>query len=81
MYRADVGASLGLSCALKSVARLVGLDPVEVDRSAITELPADRLAAYVASDAEVTRELVLRRWPACAPGVDVLELLVASDGA
>jgi uncharacterized protein YprB with RNaseH-like and TPR domain len=70
VYRADVGASLGLSCALKAVARLVGLEPVEVDRSDISGLAPDELVAYVASDADVTRRLVLRRWPACGAGID-----------
>jgi len=70
VYRADVGASLRLSCALKAMARFVGLVPVEVDRSDITGLPAATLEAYVASDAELARALVARRWPAVEPGVD-----------
>lgn len=70
VYRADVGASLRLSCGLKSMARFVGLRPVEVDRSDISGLSADELRDYVASDAELARVLIMRRWPACAPGVD-----------
>lgn len=70
IYRADVGASLGLSCGLKAMARLVGLTPVEVDRSDICGLSPEALHAYVASDAELTRELVLRRWPSCEAGID-----------
>lgn len=61
LYRADVGATLGLRCGLKAMARLVGLDPVEVDRADIAALSAAELHAYVASDAEVTRDLVGRR--------------------
>lgn len=72
VYRADVGAGLGLSCGLKAMARLVGLTPVEVDRSRISELTPEALHDYVASDAELARALVLRRWPACAGGVDVM---------
>lgn len=72
VYRADVGASLGLSCGLKSMARLVGLRPVEVDRSRISELSAATLERYVASDAELARALVLRRWPGCAAAVDAV---------
>lgn len=72
IYRADVGPALRLSCGLKAMARFVGLTPVEVDRSAISDLSATELHDYVASDAQLARELVLRRWPACAAGVDVL---------
>lgn len=74
VYRADVGASLGLSCGLKAMARLVGLRPVEVDRADISGLAPDVLRDYVASDARLTRELALRRWPACAAGVDTIDL-------
>lgn len=61
LYRADVGATLGLRCGLKAMARLVGLDPIEVDRADIGSLTPAELHAYVASDAEVTRDLVGRR--------------------
>jgi len=72
VYRADVGASLRLSCGLKAMARLVGLTPIEVDRSDINGLSPAALHAYVSSDAELARHLVMRRWPAVAPGVDRL---------
>lgn len=72
VYRADVGAGLRLSCGLKAMARLVGLSPVVVDRSDISALSPEALHAYVASDAELTRELVSRRWPACALGIDAV---------
>ena len=46
LFRSDVGATLGLSCGLKSLARLVGLPVVEVDRSRIHELSdAERRAS------------------------------------
>ncbi|MBS1836359.1 MAG: hypothetical protein JST64_01545 [Actinobacteria bacterium] len=70
LYRADVGRSLGFRCGLKPMARLVGLRPVEVDRSGIHELRRSDLHDYVASDARLARELVLRRWPAAAPFAD-----------
>ncbi|MFI5043561.1 MAG: 3'-5' exonuclease [Acidimicrobiales bacterium] len=63
MYRADVGRSLGLPCGLKRLSRFLGLDPVEVDRSLIHELDDDAIREYVASDARLARELVLRRLP------------------
>lgn len=78
VYRSDVGATLRLSCGLKSMARLVGLTPVEVDRTDISSLPADVLHDYVASDAELARALVLRRWPACSSGVDRVPGLLAT---
>ena len=70
VYRNDVGASLHLPCGLKPLARLVGLDPVEVDREAIHALSPAALAEYVASDAVLTRELALRRWPTASRSID-----------
>jgi uncharacterized protein YprB with RNaseH-like and TPR domain len=69
-YQADVGRTLGVSCALKSIARVVGLRAVEVDRERIHELAAAELDAYVASDARLTRLLAVRRWPGIAACVD-----------
>ena len=63
LYRADVGRSLGLPCGLKRLSRFLGLDPVEVDRALIHELDDDAIREYVASDARLARELVLRRLP------------------
>jgi DNA polymerase elongation subunit (family B) len=71
-YQADVGPVLGLSCTLKSVARLVGLEPLEVDASRVHTLGAPALGAYVASDAACTRELARRRWASAAPAIDVV---------
>ena len=42
VYRGDVGRVLRISCSLKSIARLVGLAPVEVDRERIHELAPGR---------------------------------------
>lgn len=70
VYRNDVGASLNLPCGLKRVARMVGLEPVVVDREAIHKLSPDELAEYVASDAVLTRELALRRWPTASLAID-----------
>jgi DNA polymerase elongation subunit (family B) len=72
LYRADVGRLLGLSCGLKPMARLVGLDPVQVDRASLHELSGDEVRAYVTSDARVTRELVMRRMPVAAAFADRL---------
>lgn len=70
LYRADVGRSLGLPCGLKPLARLVGLRPVEVDRRRIHLLDESAVRDYVASDARLARQLVLRRWPAAARFAD-----------
>ena len=72
VYRADVGASLGLPCGLKPLSRMLGLQPVEVDRSAIHELSDSALDEYVASDAILARELALRRWPTACRAVDAV---------
>ena len=69
LYRDDLGRSLGLSCGLKSLSRLAGLHPVEVDRSQIHQLDEDAVRAYVASDARLARQMVDRRMPlASRPG-------------
>ena len=70
LYRADVGRSLGFPCGLKPLSRLLGLAPVEVDRSCIHLLDDAALEAYVASDARLARELVLRRWPVAERATD-----------
>jgi DNA polymerase elongation subunit (family B) len=70
LYRTDLRRVLDVSCSLKSVARLVGLTPVEVDRARIHALDGEALAAYVASDARLARILVERRWPGAARFVD-----------
>lgn len=63
LYRADVGDSTNLPCGLKPLSRFVGLPVIEVDRTRIHELTTEQCRAYVASDAHLARELVLRRWP------------------
>lgn len=72
VYRADVGAFMGLPCGLKPLARLMGISPVEVDRARIHELTAEELHDYVASDAIITRELTLRRWKTAQQSIDSL---------
>jgi hypothetical protein len=72
LYRGDVGRVWGLSCGLKPMAMLVGLAPVEVDRSSVHLLDPADVRDYVASDARVTRALVLRRMPAAAAFADQL---------
>ncbi|HEY8527729.1 MAG TPA: 3'-5' exonuclease [Acidimicrobiales bacterium] len=72
LYRGDVGPALRVSCSLKTIARVVGLAPVEVDREQIHALPEDVLRDYVVSDARLARLLTERRWPAAAPFVDPL---------
>ena len=65
-YQSDVGPALRISCSLKSIARLAGFRPVEVDRQHIHDLASDELEAYVASDARLARLLAERR----RPGID-----------
>ena len=70
LYRADVGTSLRVSCSLKSIARLVGLRPIEVDRTKIHDLTHEALHAYASSDARLARVLTERRWGTAARFVD-----------
>jgi hypothetical protein len=72
LYRGDVGPALRISCSLKSIARLVGLAPVEVDRTRIHDLSNEVLHAYAASDARLARILTERRWATAARFVDKL---------
>lgn len=73
LYRGDVGPALRVSCALKSIARLVGLAPIEVDRERIHELSHEALHAYASSDARLARILTERRWSTAARFVDRFE--------
>lgn len=70
LYKGDVGPALRVSCSLKSIARLVGLAPIEVDRERIHDLSHEALHAYAASDARLARVLTERRWPTAARFVD-----------
>lgn len=70
LYRGDVGPALRISCSLKSIARFVGLAPVEVDRTKIHDLSNEALHAYAASDARLARILTERRWGTAARFVD-----------
>lgn len=66
----DVGRALMLSCSLKTMAAFFGLPAVEVDRGRIHELDPAALAAYVASDASLARELAALRWHAAPRHID-----------
>ncbi|MGB3411525.1 MAG: 3'-5' exonuclease [Microthrixaceae bacterium] len=72
LYRGDVARILGVSCGLKPLSKMLGLGPVEVDRSRIHDLDEIQMRAYVASDARLAREMVLRRMPAAMANVDPL---------
>jgi DNA polymerase elongation subunit (family B) len=72
VYRGDVGPALRISCSLKSIARFVGLSPVEVDRTRIHDLSNEALHAYAASDARLARILAERRWGSASRCIDQL---------
>jgi len=71
LYRADVGRSLGLSCGLKPLARLVGMSPVEMDRARLHLASEEEVTRYVASDARTAVEMVRRRMPAARSQADL----------
>jgi DNA polymerase elongation subunit (family B) len=77
LYRGDVGPALRISCSLKSIARFVGLAPIEVDRERIHDLSNEALHAYAASDARLARILTERRWATASRCVDKLDELFA----
>ncbi len=70
LFRADVVPALGISGGLKTIARLCGLDPVEITGACIHTYAKDQVSAYVASDARCTRQLVLRRWTTALAALD-----------
>jgi DNA polymerase elongation subunit (family B) len=70
VYRGDVGPALRISCSLKSIARFVGLAPIEVDRTRIHDLSNEALHAYAASDARLARILAERRWGTASRCID-----------
>lgn len=74
VYRDDVGPALRISCSLKSIARFVGLAPLEVDRTRIHDLSREALHAYASSDARLARVLTERRWSTAARRVDHLDV-------
>lgn len=80
VYRSDVGLMLRVSCSLKSMARFIGLTPVEVDRTRIHDLSREALHAYATSDARLARILTERRWPSAARHVDRLPQLANGHG-
>ncbi len=78
VYRDDVGPALRISCSLKSIARFVGLAPIEVDRARIHDLSREALHAYAASDARLARVLTERRWTTASRRIDQLPLHAAA---
>ena len=72
VYRNDLTRLLDLSCSLKSVSRLLGYEPIEVEVEQLHDLSPAELRAYVASDARLTRAAALRRWRTATPFVDQL---------
>ena len=70
LFRADVGRTFGLSCALKNLSRLVGLHPVELDRAVLHLAERSAVRRYVASDARLAAALVERRMPGAALAAD-----------
>jgi hypothetical protein len=78
LYRGE-GPTLRVGCALKSIARLVGLMPLEVENSRIQQLSHEALHAHAANDARLARVLTERRWPAAARLVDRLDRLHRLD--
>ena len=70
VFRADVVPALGVSGGLKSIARLCGLNPIQLAAAHLHEYSTDQVNAYVASDAACTRELALRRWDTARLAVD-----------
>lgn len=70
LYRGDVGPAMRISCSLKSIARFVGLSPIEVDRTKIHDLSNEALHAYAASDARLARVLTERRWGTAVRFID-----------
>ena len=62
-----------MSCSLKSIARLVGLVPLEVDRTHIHDLSHEALHAYASSDARLARVLTERRWSSASRFVDRMD--------
>ncbi len=81
LYKSDVGPVLRVSCSLKSIARLVGITPVEVDRERIHDLSREALHAYASSDARLARVLTDRRMPGAARFVDDLDEAATSATA
>jgi hypothetical protein len=77
VYRSDVGPALRISCGLKSIARFVGLNVIEVDREQIHGLSQEALHAYASSDARLARVLSERRWPTARRSIDQAPVALA----
>lgn len=72
VYRSDMGPLLRVSCSLKSIARVMGLRTIEVDRTRMHDLSHEALHAYAANDARLARVLAERRWSSASRHVDRL---------
>ncbi len=72
LFRGDAGRALPVSCGLKNLARMVGLETVEVDRTAIHALSPEELHEYVLSDARLARQMVERRRISALGAIDVV---------
>ncbi|HUS61901.1 MAG TPA: 3'-5' exonuclease [Acidimicrobiales bacterium] len=80
-YKAVVRqADPDMSCGLKSLAKRLGYDPVEVDASHLHELTPSTIRGYVASDAEVTRTMAARMWTSASGLRDDRTVTRASGG-
>ena len=59
----DAAEALGIGWSLKPYAReILGREPIQVDREQMHDLTAEELHEYVASDAIITRDLVLHHF-------------------
>lgn len=72
VWRVDLPRHFQVSCSLKSVAELAGLDPVRVDVAQLHELAPADVRRYVTSDARLARELAAIRWTTAVGHVDPL---------
>ena len=60
------------SCALKAVARRVGLAAIELDRACVHEASLENLRKYASSDASLARKLAAGRWSEVRAFIDRL---------
>lgn len=72
-YRGPRGPALRISCSLRSIARFVGLAPLEADRAHTRDLSNEALHASAASGARLARVLVERRWTVASRCIDHLD--------
>lgn len=70
LYRADSEAAPRVPGSLRSLARFVGRQVVEVERDRVVELEREALHAYAPGDARLARVLTERRWQAARTCID-----------